>query len=78
MEKLKNPSHGWNNTKALPHYEADDIAKELIKSLQDLPGVQAIEVAGSLRRSKETIGDIDILIGAEKNHIETIFDAFTS
>jgi len=58
--------------------EADDIAKELITSLQDLPGVQAIEVAGSLRRSKETIGDIDILIGAEKNHIETIFDAFTS
>lgn len=58
--------------------EADDIAQELIKSLQDLPGVQTIEVAGSLRRSKETIGDIDILIGAENIHIEAIFDAFTS
>ena len=58
--------------------EADEIAHELIQSLQDLPGVKAIEVAGSLRRSKETIGDIDILIAADKAHIDPIFDSFTS
>ena len=58
--------------------EADEIAHELIQSLQDLPGVKAIEVAGSLRRSKETIGDIDILIAADKTHIDPIFNAFTS
>ena len=42
--------------------EADDIANELVQSLKNLPGVESIKVAGSLRRSKETIGDIDILI----------------
>ncbi|MBK98798.1 MAG: DNA polymerase/3'-5' exonuclease PolX [Balneola sp.] len=58
--------------------EADDIAKELVQSLKNLPGVESIKVAGSLRRSKETIGDIDILIAAEEAHIDQIFDAFTS
>lgn len=58
--------------------EADDIANELVQSLKNLPGVESIKVAGSLRRSKETIGDIDILIAAEEAHIDQIFDAFTS
>ena len=58
--------------------EADDIANELVQSLKNLPGVESIKVAGSLRRSKETIGDIDILIAAEDAHIDQIFDAFTS
>jgi len=58
--------------------EADDIANELVQSLKNLPGVESIKVAGSLRRYKETIGDIDILIAAEEAHIDQIFDAFTS
>ena len=58
--------------------EADTIATEIKKSLAELPGVEAIEIAGSLRRSKETIGDIDLLIAAEPKHIQAIFDAFTS
>ena len=58
--------------------EADNIANELVQSLKNLPGVESIKVAGSLRRSKETIGDIDILIAAEEAHIDQIFDAFTS
>ena len=58
--------------------EADDIANELVQSLKNLPGVESIKVAGSLRRSNETIGDIDILIAAKEAHIDQIFDAFTS
>ena len=58
--------------------EADAIAHELKGSLAQLPGVEEIEIAGSLRRSKETIGDIDILIAAENDYITAIFDAFTS
>ena len=34
------------------------------------------DIAGSLRRSRETIGDIDILASAEKEDVESIFDAF--
>ena len=37
------------------------IAKALVNHLQQLKGVSKISFAGSLRRGKETIGDIDIL-----------------
>jgi len=57
--------------------EAATIAESIYESLKDLDGVERIEVAGSFRRRKETIGDIDILIGARKEHIESLFDAFT-
>ena len=58
--------------------EATKIAEAIYESLKDLEGVQKIEVAGSLRRAKETIGDIDILIAAEEQHISKLFDVFTS
>ncbi len=41
--------------------EADDKAEEIIKRLNQVKGVRAAEAAGSIRRRKETIGDIDIL-----------------
>ncbi len=56
--------------------EATIIAEAIYESLKDLDGVQKIEVAGSLRRAKETIGDIDILIAAEEQHISNLFDVF--
>ncbi len=41
---------------------ADNAAHEIADSLKDLPGIEAITPAGSLRRGKETIGDLDILV----------------
>ncbi len=41
---------------------ADSTARELTEYLADLEGIEAITPAGSLRRGKETIGDLDILI----------------
>jgi DNA polymerase (family 10) len=38
------------------------VADELVALLRAVAGVQEIEVAGSLRRRRETIGDIDILV----------------
>jgi DNA polymerase (family 10) len=38
------------------------IAQRLVQVLKQLEGVEQIEVAGSLRRWKETVGDIDILV----------------
>ncbi|MEQ9279390.1 MAG: DNA polymerase/3'-5' exonuclease PolX [Balneola sp.] len=58
--------------------EAQKIADDIYASLKDLEGVQQIELAGSLRRSKETIGDIDILIAAEEKHITDLFEVFTN
>ncbi len=41
------------------------VARPLLERLRDLPGVSRAEMAGSLRRGKETIGDLDYLIVAE-------------
>ncbi len=58
--------------------EATHIAESIINSLKDLEGVEKIEIAGSLRRSLETIGDIDILIAAKNKYIPNLFEAFTT
>ncbi|MFO0879231.1 MAG: DNA polymerase/3'-5' exonuclease PolX [Gemmataceae bacterium] len=38
------------------------VADTIVAALRELPGVQQIEVCGSIRRRKETIKDIDVLI----------------
>ena len=40
------------------------VASEVVAALSKIEGVEAIEYAGSLRRFRETIGDIDILVAA--------------
>jgi DNA polymerase (family X) len=37
-------------------------AGELIAEFQSLPGIERAEAAGSLRRGRETVGDLDILV----------------
>ena len=45
--------------------QALPIALSLLEGLRSAPGVIRIELCGSLRRRKETINDIDILISAD-------------
>ncbi len=52
------------------------ISEKIKAELEKLNGVEKIEIAGSLRRRKETVRDIDVLI-ASKNHSKVI-DAFTN
>jgi len=44
--------------------EADAHARPLVAYLKAAPEVAAIDVAGSLRRRRETIGDIDVLVAS--------------
>ncbi len=53
--------------------EAADI---VTRFLGELPGVEKIQPAGSLRRRAETIGDVDILVAAKKG--KKIIDTFTN
>ena len=53
-----------------------ELAEEILSELQELPVVTRAEYAGSLRRVKETIGDIDIL--AASSEPEAVMDRFTS
>jgi len=46
--------------------EIDLIVKEILEKLSKLKEVQKISIAGSFRRKKETIGDIDILVVSQK------------
>jgi DNA polymerase (family 10) len=41
---------------------AENMAAELIAELRQVPGVEAITTAGSLRRGRETVGDLDLLV----------------
>ncbi len=45
--------------------DVEEIAKELKEYLLDFPGVEIVEIAGSYRRKKETVGDLDILVIAK-------------
>jgi DNA polymerase (family 10) len=44
------------------------VADSFVALLKDIPGVARVEPAGSLRRGKETIGDVDILVAMKKGH----------
>ena len=46
--------------------EALDLAGEIVPELEKLSGVKKISVAGSLRRMKETVRDIDILLTSSR------------
>lgn len=59
--------------------EAMPIGETLVQRLQALPGVLHAEVAGSLRRRKETIGDVDLICSAKSTDAgEAIAAAFVA
>jgi len=41
---------------------ADETARKITELLKDLPGVDKVTPAGSLRRGRETVGDLDLLV----------------
>lgn len=41
---------------------ADEIARQMAAQLEKLPGVDKVTPAGSLRRGRETVGDLDLLV----------------
>jgi len=55
---------------------AEDLIGALIGVLAGTPGVRSIEPAGSFRRQRESIGDLDLL--AETDEPKTLMDGFTS
>jgi DNA polymerase (family 10) len=58
----------------IPLGRAWPFAHELVAFLKQAPGVAAVEVGGSLRRMRSTVGDIDILAAAHDS--KAVMNAF--
>jgi DNA polymerase (family 10) len=57
-------------------HEARAAANEMVAYLKSATGVERISIAGSLRRYRETIGDVDIVVASER--AAPVMDAFVS
>jgi len=53
----------------IPLEEAKKIAKTILRELKKIREIQRVEIAGSYRRKKPTIGDFDIIIQTDKPKI---------
>jgi DNA polymerase (family 10) len=45
--------------------EAEQVAEPLLRALRSAPGVRDAAVAGSFRRRRETVGDLDIVVASD-------------
>lgn len=52
--------------------DADVLVAPLVQHLKETPGVERVEVAGSYRRRKDTVGDIDLLVLCGENRAEVM------
>ena len=69
----------WEKSKErISLIEAYPMAYGILEHMKKLNVIKEISIAGSLRRMKETIGDIDILVSAEKKHWKEIHEHFTN
>ena len=59
-----------------PIADALPLAEDIVAALGELPGVERVEYAGSLRRFRETIGDLDIIVASDAP--ATVMEAFVA
>ena len=60
----------------MPLQEAEKIGDMVLQAVLVMRGVKRAVLAGSLCRKKETVGDIDILLTAERRHWKSIINRF--
>lgn len=58
-------------------WDALDLGETIIESLKKMPEILKADIAGSVRRGKDTIGDIDILVAAKDKDRKKIIAHFT-
>jgi DNA polymerase (family X) len=76
IENMKRALKLHKDSKRMLLKDAEKIGNEILDELMKLPGVQKAELAGSLRRKKETVGDIDIVVLAEPEYRKKIVVKF--
>ena len=82
QKKVENMLRGLKLHKAIEDrmllWDALEAGDKVVEWLKQIPEVKKIELAGSLRRKKETIGDIDVLVASEEKFRRKIISHFTS
>ena len=63
-------------TSRTPLWKAWPYAEELLAKLREMAGVERAAAGGSLRRMRETVGDLDLLVAA--NDSTLVMEAFTN
>jgi DNA polymerase (family 10) len=63
-------------TSRTPLWKAWPYAEQLLARLREIPGVKKAAAGGSLRRMRETVGDLDLLVAAEDS--PSIMNTFTN
>jgi DNA polymerase (family X) len=63
---------GKDSQKRILLKDAEKIGNQVLNQIKQIPFIHQAELAGSLRRRKETIGDIDIIITADEKNWKKI------
>jgi len=58
-----------------PRLDAEPVAEALRQALLALPGVERADIAGSLRRGRSYVGDIDLVATGSRTNVTTAFAA---
>ncbi len=69
-------SQGGGKEARTPWYQAREFAESLAEHLRRAEDIGHVTVAGSYRRRKETVGDLDILVTTD--HAAAVMDRFTA
>jgi len=59
-------------------HDAKNAAQKIVDEITKFPHVNRVTIAGSIRRCKETIKDIDLIAEVENKHREITMEKFTS
>ena len=59
---LENARNVQTRSRRFPRKDVEDDVAFLLKTLGKVPGVERVAAAGSFRRRKETVGDVDIVV----------------
>lgn len=65
-------------SRRIPYGEAEATGKRLVAYLRESSGIERIELAGSLRRGRDTVGDLDIVAAAAPARARTLIDTFVT
>ena len=80
-KKVENMRRGLKLHKSaearIPYRQAKEIADKVVEVMSEMAEVKQIAIAGSIRRGKETIGDIDILVACHPRDRKKIIQRFT-